>query len=932
MPVQAGAPARVGFAVLPGGGAKKAKRKAGDKDVDMSTSNPTLKEGEEPRQASEIDTSEDEPSSEQKGKKIKSKGEPRPPSIPGEGFSLGSSSSSAVVPAGVRNVNTALQEFKRSLAEGNLTLASMIKPPPERPDAFVDVEAATEFIKLLQAQLDEYNANARQMQVNQAGYIEALREQAEYIETLKAQIANSKKALVVSGTAAAGAQVEKAKAEAIEGRAKDDFERVVVELGAAEAQNREDQKKISQLEVDLATLRTSLIQALKEGLARSDVGFKPPDLKINEDQDPIGYVRAIGAFQRREYDAVRADLDAAEKARDARAKEIERLSSELAAAQTAQRAAENAAIEAQGEARKLREDVNVYERQHKEDLKDRAGLQKQIDDLKENVRRAKEEPKIENDPGGSIATLRQEREAEERKHQEILSQQTAEIAKLKNELVAAEIAKNASVAAARLNAEQAKGAEARLKIVQEDAEGIRAQLREAQARLDAAGLAVGDIKSAPAQPLLLEPPRSVVPFFQQVGIAYKRKYDAAPPKVKAEVEKPVEPDVAPPPVDAAPAAAPAAVVVKAEPPIDRDIRALVAMDIEPPDDPKDRQLIVSVDRAAHDAIWPLVVSASGNYGVASRGANKRFTYVEDHLDIEAMCQDRVWTLAIIDLMQFKPPGGGPVTTIYNPLAPLSKQLHQMYSIAQDGTTELLFVLELMLVFNQMKDIPVAGRDRHLLDLIQAHVRRRRNDTKVSHIFRILDSIRDHLELIDMTAKNAQKAGELLWWTQSPLKNELIGLYTGRGTKEEHKKVLVAHDARLRRMFAENKNTYKVLIVSLAVHDGRFLRVFQELCGVLWNAENFMANLNTVMDQPGGAFLIDIFMAAANTVSFNENFIQDGPGQVAHKQVYDDLGIMTRAVWNQTSDQVWIKLMEHTRQLSTKYISAPGSQNLIAESV
>ena len=364
--------------------------------------------------------------------------------------------------------------------------------------------------------------------------------------------------------------------------------------------------------------------------------------------------------------------------------------------------------------------------------------------------------------------------------------------------------------------------------------------------------------------------------------------------------------------------------------VKKDVAAVNNMDIDWQPDPTQRQLVISPAQASQDSMRAIMVAASGDWKLGEPAkAPQRFTYAEDILDIDAMCQDRAWALAIIELM-----GKG----FYDPVVPLDKQLEYIYAKANDRSTELLFVLELLLVYNKMLDrtrvhpgIPDASRPiriRHLESMIKHHVRDPLGQVgNVTHIVRIAKKVISKLDLIYYTAQHTQKRDALFWWTDSPLAQDTIQRIYQTDTNPRRKDLLAAHGYALRRMYASNPYTYHILAVSLTGVDQRYSYVFQQMCGVLWNASNFRANFNTIMDQPGGAFLMDLFMAAVNAPIYEKHFgLPRTAGFEARQAVYLDL-YKNLGIEAQIGNAGMKQIVDATQRLRLDY-NPPHGQRLL----
>jgi hypothetical protein len=318
--------------------------------------------------------------------------------------------------------------------------------------------------------------------------------------------------------------------------------------------------------------------------------------------------------------------------------------------------------------------------------------------------------------------------------------------------------------------------------------------------------------------------------------------------------------------------------------------AAMQMDTKPDEDARNKMMIVRPGQASQDAMYALVVAAGGNPTLEGR---KRGAYIEDVLDLDIMCQDRAWALAIIDLMGFQTSPSGPASTLYDPSVPLNKQLEYIYLRAQNGSTELLFVLELMLVFHLMKENPPPVRQEHIMEYIRVYVRGPLGSLgNRTHIPRITLVLKRFLVRMRDTAEDTQNQ-KLFWWTQSPLVGAIMKIYSG----SEGTKTLLAHNARLRFMFAQSEYTYRALAHSILV-DQRLAYVFQDLCGMLWDANNFRANFISLMDQPGGAFMLDMFMATPQSWFWVKHFKNNGLRQSVlveiDSQLRDTFGVTADA--------------------------------------
>lgn len=319
------------------------------------------------------------------------------------------------------------------------------------------------------------------------------------------------------------------------------------------------------------------------------------------------------------------------------------------------------------------------------------------------------------------------------------------------------------------------------------------------------------------------------------------------------------------------------------PKLSKDDQDALGMDWKPTGNSPANQMIIPLATAQRDAYQLMLVASGGTF---TTDFKKRLTFVDDVLDLDSMCEDRAWSLAIVELMDHKPSK----TSFYDPYSPLSKQLENIYLNAQEGSTELLFVLELMYVYNMMKDEdrrpPV--RLEHIGRYIEHFVRKPlgQDMPRFSHIPRICDSVDKWLSLLLESAAKAQDPTNMFWWTDSPLALAIGVVYNSN--PKLGIEALLSHAKQLRGMYANNQHTYHTLMVS-ALGNSQLLFAFQEMCGTLWNVNNFRANWKTIMEQPGGALLLDVFMALANTQEFNAQFV----GHDIRRKVYAELKILSQ---------------------------------------
>lgn len=409
------------------------------------------------------------------------------------------------------------------------------------------------------------------------------------------------------------------------------------------------------------------------------------------------------------------------------------------------------------------------------------------------------------------------------------------------------------------------------------------------------------------------------------------KPDAAPPTVKVEPLVKIEPgapiDVKPegPPPLERPAPIPAAAAVPAAAaPIPAAVPVFaVAMDLEPvwQPNPNDSDLVV-YDRvvARRDVFQPVMAASHANLGL---GGNRRQPFAEDVLDFDAMCEDPAWSLAITDLMEYKDTRFGlKVSSIYDPVLPLAKQLEEIYHRASGGSTELLFVLELLLVYNRMKEAPSQLNDERLSKYIKWYARfplvgtPMESQINVTHIGRITDAVGKQLNAVYNAAKSSQIPDSPFWWTDDPLGSDIELVYAN-----SDKRLLLRHSQGLASMYSRNGYTYHA-IGELVMARPQALYRFKRLCGVLWNVNNFRANFGTLVGLPGGALMFDLFLNSVQTDTFKLRIYNDPLRQA----VYDDISRATPLgsdAFGMLQRRIAYDIISHDKPPSALTASAPS---------
>ena len=266
------------------------------------------------------------------------------------------------------------------------------------------------------------------------------------------------------------------------------------------------------------------------------------------------------------------------------------------------------------------------------------------------------------------------------------------------------------------------------------------------------------------------------------------------------------------------------------------------------------------------ATFDLVNAAGGEFDL---GVPSRPVYIEDLLDFDAMSEDPAWSLAIIELMQHYDERTRHTSSLYDPTISLSEQLEVIYKDAQDGSTELLFVLELLQVFNLAKDQKSGFRDARIGKYINYYVRAPLaqlggNQHLSSHVSRITGYVGKYLRRVYDAAKNSQDPSNLFWWTSSNLASDIERSYADLG-----REVMSQHNDALAVMYVQNSFTFAAISTAV-LNNPAALYVFKDLCGVLWNVNSFRANFNTLLGLPGGALLFDYFMESTQSPIFMEH--------------------------------------------------------------
>jgi len=354
----------------------------------------------------------------------------------------------------------------------------------------------------------------------------------------------------------------------------------------------------------------------------------------------------------------------------------------------------------------------------------------------------------------------------------------------------------------------------------------------------------------------------------------------APIDAKPEGPPPLAPAVQVPVAAAAAVAAPipAAVPVFA-----------VAMDLDPvwQPNPRDSDLVV-YDRkvARRDAVQSVMAASSADLG---RGGQRRQPFAEDVLDFDAMSEDPAWSLAIIDLMEFRDSSFGlQISSIYDPALPLGKQLEEIYHRASGGSTELLFVLELLFVFNRMKENPSQLRDQRLSSYIKWYARfplvgtPMESQINVTHIGRITDAVGKQLNAVYNAAKSSQIPDSPFWWTDDPLGSDIEAVYANSDPR-----LLLRHNQGLAEMYSRNGYTYHAIGELLGARPQATYRL-KQLCGVLWNVNNFRANFDTLLGLPGGALMFDLFLNSVQTDTFKLRILNDPLRQAVYSNISREL--------------------------------------------
>lgn len=857
---------------------------------------------------------------------------------------------SAVGPYGQPVVALDVNQAARDLLAGNADLIRFLDIQRSAPETRLIVNEQE--VKGIVSTLQDQTSNIQQKAQELARKLAYERQVRDYILRLlrdyQAQQARDQKAVVATGIEAQNALSRAAASADVALRADADAQRLTEELALEKEAGRKRAQELAQLKVELNGFRRDVTTALRENLKFSDADFKP-DIVIDEQANLVSYIRQIGEFQQREYDETKTDLGAAEEALAQQRSLVAGLEADLERARGETKRAKEAAAEAQRQLSEVKAQLAAEERKTKVAIEDKDAAIIDAKRLTENIANLSQQldEALKQDSGkateGRIPRLQQQLLEAEKKRQAEKTKYQQEATKLRAEKRAAENAKAEAEHQAEIAKLTAQGDRERLTLSEQKvadaqrlADSFAAELLELRAKLRASGepIRVPGPAGPGGIPLLEAPGARWVTVWDQAFAAAQLAREADETKLKALIvaARAQAPDakIAQPnfvlvadAVDAAPRKPDAKEPADAKTLIKADDPMAVAMRMDWEPDDSRRQVVPYVNYAAHQAIVALRDGTSGDFGLEVPQP-KRFTYVEDVLDIDAMCQDRAWALAIIDLMRYSAPGAK-TTTLYNPLAPLNVQLEEIYNRAHNGSTELLFVLELLLVFNIMKEIRPPGRVEHLEKLIRNFAR---PGPGPSHVYRIARKVADRLEDIFDAAQRTQDSNELFWWTTSPLKNFILDLYTDSGRFNGNKAYLVEHGFELRKMFAGSPYTYHILWASL-MRNQTFVFVFQDLCGVLWDANNFRANFDKVLNQPGGALLIDIFMNAANTPIYQKHFGlpfvegKQSPGWVTRAQVYRVLNNHISRTFRIDGDKVMNDISVSLNRLADSYAPPPG---------
>lgn len=389
---------------------------------------------------------------------------------------------------------------------------------------------------------------------------------------------------------------------------------------------------------------------------------------------------------------------------------------------------------------------------------------------------------------------------------------------------------------------------------EKERDDAQVQLKQLQARVQAGAMTLG--LTGPAPQLALDAPRDLIRIGWEGSMAVVLANTTPEPAVK-----PVAAAAKPPESKDEPAAKAIPEPV-AEPPSNSFVRLLdapVRMDTAP--DVKEAPLaVIPSDITAQVNAMAVIQSSSGDKITRRADDPRRQAFFEDFAEIHAICADPVWVTATIQLL-------GP---LYDPIAPLSATLVDIYHRAQNGSTELLFLYELLQVHVSLEK-PVRERHRgRLVDCISRYVRvpvatAGRSDSHTSHIVSICNAVEDAVLQFQQAARDAQnhKRDEVnFYWTKSAVAADILGKYaSAEGTK-----ALYRHSEELREIYERNPLSYKIFLKSVAQNQ-EALRALRDICGMLWDAENLPMNFTALLKVPGGALLLDLLMQAINNPSW-----------------------------------------------------------------
>lgn len=340
-------------------------------------------------------------------------------------------------------------------------------------------------------------------------------------------------------------------------------------------------------------------------------------------------------------------------------------------------------------------------------------------------------------------------------------------------------------------------------------------------------------------------------------------------------------------------------------PVNEPFKAAVDMDVEPNSDARNALVLIPPEMTRLNVIAPLALTSA--FGPDSYGPlidrktadpDKREIFAQDFLDFDAMVEDRAWSLAIVDLLSDK--ANGYRNSIYDFITPLGARLEYIYRQAQNGSTELLFVVDLLRVYNTL------NRRTPRVNQLNAFAVRYVPHTR-NHMTRIANAVAQNMQQIHDAG--SEKDSEPFWWSDSDFVARFSAIWKADG--DNSRKLFNIYDDRLNAAIHGNSYFYRAMSQVFEPERQGMLPLLREMCGVLWNANNVRANFTTLLALPGGATMLAVYFSQSGTEGFrqllgdltfstNWNQFLVGVQNTGQKNTLEDAGRMVQLTWLESS--------------------------------